>query len=73
MDLKESVHCKTGLPVWSVLVQNYYKAYISRKFLEKTTSYLIKITQLRITGDFFEDWNEITPQIHVRKFEEQTT
>jgi hypothetical protein len=26
----------------------------------------------RITGDFFEEWNEITPPIHIRKFEEQT-
>ena len=24
------------------------------------------------TGDFFKEWNEITPQIHIRKFEEQT-
>ena len=24
------------------------------------------------TGDFFEEWNEITPQTHIRKFEEQT-
>ena len=24
-----------------------------------------------ITGDFFEEWNEITPQTHIRKFEEQ--
>ena len=24
------------------------------------------------TGDFFEEWNEIHPQIHIRKFEEQT-
>ena len=23
-------------------------------------------------GDFFEEWNEITPQIHIRKFEEIT-
>ena len=23
------------------------------------------------TGNFFEEWNEITPQIHFRKFEEQ--
>ena len=22
------------------------------------------------TGDFFEEWNEITPQTHIRKFEE---
>ena len=22
------------------------------------------------TDDFFEEWNEITPQIHIRKFEE---
>ena len=22
------------------------------------------------SGDFFEEWNEITPQIHIRKFEE---
>ena len=22
------------------------------------------------TGDFFEEWNEITHQIHIRKFEE---
>ena len=26
----------------------------------------------RGTGDFFEGWNEITPQIHIRKLEEQT-
>ena len=25
------------------------------------------------TGDFFEEWNEITPQIHIRKVDEQTT
>ena len=24
------------------------------------------------TGNFFEEWNEITPQIGIRKFEEQT-
>ena len=24
-----------------------------------------------ITGDFFEEWNEIAPQTHMRKFEEQ--
>ena len=24
-----------------------------------------------LTGDFFEEWNEITPQTHIRKFEEQ--
>ena len=24
------------------------------------------------TGDFFEEWNKTTPQIHIRKFEEQT-
>ena len=24
------------------------------------------------TGDFFEEWNEITPKIHIRKFKEQT-
>jgi hypothetical protein len=23
-------------------------------------------------GDFFEEWNEITPQIHIRKFDEVT-
>ena len=22
------------------------------------------------TGDFFEEWNEITPQTHIRKFED---
>ena len=26
----------------------------------------------RYTDDFFEEWNKITPQIHIRKFEEQT-
>ena len=25
------------------------------------------------TGDFFDEWNQITPQTHIRKFEEQTT
>ena len=25
-----------------------------------------------VTGDFFEEWNEITPQTHIRKFEEIT-
>ena len=24
------------------------------------------------TGDFFEEWNEITPQLHIRKFKELT-
>jgi hypothetical protein len=24
------------------------------------------------TGDFFEEWNGITPQTHIRKFEELT-
>ena len=24
------------------------------------------------TGDFFDEWNEITPQTHIRKIEEQT-
>ena len=24
------------------------------------------------TGDFFEEWNKITPQTLIRKFEEQT-
>ena len=24
------------------------------------------------TGDFFEEWNEITPQTRIRKFEELT-
>ena len=24
------------------------------------------------TGDFFEEWNKTTPQIHIRKFEEPT-
>jgi hypothetical protein len=26
----------------------------------------------KYTGDFFEEWNEITPQIQIRKFEELT-
>jgi len=26
----------------------------------------------RDTGDFFEGWKEITPQTHIRKFEEPT-
>ena len=26
---------------------------------------------LQFTGDFFEEWNEIIPQTHLRKFEEQ--
>ena len=25
-----------------------------------------------LTGDFFEEWNEITHQTYIRKFEEQT-
>ena len=25
---------------------------------------------LAITGDFFEEWNEITPKTNIRKFEE---
>ena len=25
-----------------------------------------------VTDEFFEEWNEITPKIRVRKFEEQT-
>ena len=25
----------------------------------------------RITGDFFKEWNEITPQTHIRKLQEQ--
>ena len=24
-----------------------------------------------VAGNFFEEWNEITPQTHIRKFEEQ--
>ena len=37
--------------------------------------WLSKIDNVRnsiYTGDFFEEWNEITPEIHIRKFEEQT-
>ena len=30
------------------------------------------IDETDFTGDFFEEWNEITPQIQIRKFEEQT-
>ena len=32
----------------------------------------IKRGALIFKGDFVEEWNEITPQIHIRKFEELT-
>ena len=28
---------------------------------------------IAFTGNYFEEWNEITPQNHIRKFEEQAT
>ena len=28
-------------------------------------------TQVTITGEFIEEWNKITPQNHIRNFEEQ--
>ena len=33
---------------------------------------LIGSTRTAGTGDFFEEWNEITPQTYIRKFEIQT-
>ena len=32
---------------------------------------LSQIHTMYSTGDIFEEWNEITPQIQIRKFEEQ--
>ena len=41
--------------------------------LYKVTTELHKQTSInQFTGDFFEEWNEITPQIHIRKFEKLT-
>ena len=34
---------------------------------------IISIKHSSATGDFFEEWNEITLQTHIRKFEELTT
>ena len=31
----------------------------------------VQLEKLICTGHFFEGWNEITPQSHIRKFEEQ--
>ena len=30
------------------------------------------LLKAQITGDFFQEWNKITPKIHIRKFKEQT-
>ena len=44
---------------------------VGSKCEEKTLS-LADIANLHLssTGDFFKQWNEITPQTHIRKFEE---
>ena len=39
---------------------------------EETVDYNVVPRQFAFTGDFFEEWNEITPQIHIRIFEELT-
>ena len=35
--------------------------------------FLCQFYMIDCTGVFFEEWNEITPQTRIRKFEEQTT
>ena len=46
-------------------------------FIEKLNFHIIIVANpdgyeySRNTGDFFEKWNKITPQTHIRKFEEQ--
>ena len=58
--------------------------YIQVEIIFETCNYFLSTSSLSnrearpheqitsYTGDFFEEWNEITPQIHIRKFEEQT-
>ena len=33
--------------------------------------HIASVHEKKITGDFFDEWYKITPQIHIRKFEEQ--
>ena len=39
---------------------------------DKSNIYPLKTRRILFTGDFYEEWNEITPQTHIRKFEELT-
>ena len=45
--------------------------YPQKAILENCIAdFAIERIMLHMTGDFFEEWNEITRQTHIRKFEE---
>ena len=53
--------------------KNNLKSHFLPTFLSRKGVIVIALNDGHDTGDFFEEWNEITPQTHIRKFEEQTT
>ena len=42
---------------------------VNRNSFQTNTSNEVEVAE--VTGDFFDKWNKINPQIHIRKFEEQ--
>ena len=50
-------------------MNNLFCSLFTVKYIHLALSSMPKIKLY--TSDFFEEWNEITPQIHIRKFKEQ--
>ena len=68
---KNSICRQRGLNGYSVLFVSSLRSAVSVSInTSKLCQCYFMIIEFWITGDFFEEWNEITPQTHIRKFEE---
>ena len=82
LDEKSLSNCREVAKSWQNCIDRRNLVWIRivnvPKILKNGDTYLhiaaktgqVKVYNSILTGDFFEEWNKITPQIHIRKFEE---